>query len=618
MASLYLGNFKLQQQLYIRKEVSLENSRQFKVTRYQQIFSLRRKIVKHSTLKIVSILLTALIIFGAVTVVSAQEEQTVTILYWQAVSILNPYLSGGTKDIDGSSLVLEPLANYNPDGILVPRLATDIPTLDNGGVSEDLRTITWNLRDDVVWSDGTPFTSADVVFTWEYCTNPDTGCASIQFFEGVESVEALDDFTVRITFDGPKPVPYGPFVTQQASILQQAQFANCVGAAAAECTEQNFAPIGTGPFMVEDFRPNDVVTYVRNPNYRDADEGKPFFDRVIFKGGGDAESAARAVLETGEADYAWNLQIAPEVLNAMEAAGNGEVIVAFATNVERLMLNQTNPDPDLPDDIRSIDPANNPHPFLTDPAVKRALSMAIDRNVIAGQLYGAGGRPACNIVNGPPANVSPNNDDCLVQDIEGANALLDEAGIIDTDGDGIREKDGVPLRILYQTSTNAVRQNTQALIKQWWSEIGVDTELRNIDAAVFFGGDPASPDTYQKFYADVEMFTSGTDGPDAETFLVRWLCGNDPSPENGWLGRNVPRHCNPEYDELFQQLTQTGDPAERSALTIQLNDLLIQDGTLIPLVHRGSVSARANSLEGVWINGWDSEMWNIADWTRAS
>ena len=82
--------------------------------------------------------------------------------------------------------------------------------------------------------------------------------------------------------------------------------------------------------MVEDFRPNDVVTYVRN------DElsvtliwASRQFDRVVFKGGGDAESAARAVLETGEADYAWNLQVSPAVLNAMEAAGNGTVIVAF-------------------------------------------------------------------------------------------------------------------------------------------------------------------------------------------------------------------------------------------------------------------------------------------------
>lgn len=570
--------------------------------------------MRKSAIRMMSLTLILVLSIGGLGLVNAQER-VLNIIYWQAVSVPSPYLSGGTKDIEGASLVLEPLASYTPDGVIVPRLAADVPTLDNGGVSEDFTSITWELRDDIVWSDGTPFTAADVVFTWEYCTAEGFGCQSAQFFEDVANVEALDDFTVQITFDIPKPVPYGPFVGADTPIIQQAQFADCVGEAATQCTEQNFAPIGTGPFMISDFRPNDVVEYVRNDLYRE--EGKPYFDRVVLKGGGDAESAARAVLETGEADYAWNLQISPSLLDEMEEAGNGTVIVAFATNVERLMLNQSNPSSELSNDVRSVYAEDNLHPFLSNPTVRRAMSMSIDRTIIAEQLYGAGGRPACNIVNGPPANVSPNNDDCLTQDIEGANALLDEAGIVDTDGDGIRELDGEPLRVIYQTSTNAVRQSTQALIKQWWSEIGIDTELRNIDASVFFGGDPASPDTYQKFYADVQMFTSGTSGTDAESFLVRWVCDAMPGPENNWLGRNVPRHCNPDYDVLYEQLTGTGDPAERADLTIEMNDMLIESNVLIPLVHRGSVSARANNLEGVQINGWDSELWNIADWTRA-
>lgn len=572
---------------------------------------MKRKFARCSLL-----LLTLLVLVGSFAPVAAQEEDTLNILYWQAVSILNPFLSGGTKDVEAASLVLEPLAYINPDGILVPVLATGIPTLENGGVSEDLTTITWNLKEGVVFSDGKPLTAADVVFSWEYCTHPETGCSGLQWFEDVESVEAVDDYTAKITFGKAKPYPYGPFVGEISVVLNSEQFADCVGAAAAACTDQNFGPIGTGPYVVDEFRANDVVTYNANPLYRE--EGKPHFQRVVFKGGGDAESAARAVLETGEADYAWNLQISPAVLAQMEMAGHGYVDVGFASSVERLMLNQTNPSPDLPADVRSIDPINNPHPFLSVQTIRQALSMAIDRNIIAGQLYGAGGRPACNIVNGPPHNVSANNEGCLMQDIAGANAMLDEAGVVDSDGDGIREYMGHPLSVTYQTSTNAVRQSTQALIKQWWAEIGVDTELRNIDAAVFFGGDPASPDTYQKFYADIEMFTSGTGSPDAENFLVRWTCGNESSPDTGWLGRNVPRHCNADYDALFEQLKSTGGQDARAALTIQLNDMLIDSGVLIPLVFRGSVSGISNRLDGVWVNGWNSEMWNIEDWTRKS
>ncbi|MCE2488865.1 MAG: peptide ABC transporter substrate-binding protein [Anaerolineae bacterium] len=574
--------------------------------------------MKRTAVRILPALLALLVLSASLGSLAAQDEEvdTLNILYWQAASILNPYLSGGTKDVDAAALVLEPLAWFNPDGILVPALADAIPTLENGGVSADLTSITWRLKEGVVFSDGAPLTSADVVFSWAYCTHPEAGCSGLRWFEDVLSVEALDELSIRITFSKPKPYPYAPFVGEGSVVLHSGQFAHCLGSAAPTCTEENFAPLGTGPYVVEEFRANDVVTYNANPLYREA--GKPHFQRVVFKGGGDAESGARAVLETGEADYAWNLQVAHPVLAAMEAAGHGRIEVGFATNIERLLLNQSNPSPDLPPEMRSIDPVNNPHPFLTNMAVRQALSMAIDRNVLATQLYGAAGRPSCNLINGPPHNVSPNNDACLTQDIAGANALLDDAAILDSDGDGVRELDGVPLRVVYQTSTNALRQDTQALIKQWWSEIGVETELTNVSAAVFFGADPASPDTYHKFYADVQMWTTFTGSPDAEAFLAGWLCGDEPSPANNWLGRNVPRFCDPAYDALYEQLQRTGSLAQRAELTIRLNDLLIDSLVVVPLVYRGSVSGISNRLEGVWINDWNSEMWNIEDWTRAA
>ncbi|HXF60101.1 MAG TPA: peptide ABC transporter substrate-binding protein [Caldilineaceae bacterium] len=548
-------------------------------------------------------------------------DGTLTILYWQAVSIMNPYLSTGTKDYHAASLVLEPLFNYDPEGNLVPVLAEDIPTVENGGIAEDLMSVTWKLKEGVVWSDGTPLTAEDLVFTWQYCTHPETGCSSATSYEGVTNVEAVDDLTVRISFDAPKPFPYNPFGGVLAPILQKAQFENCIGAAAQGCSEQNTYPIGTGPFKVQDFRANDVVTFVVNENYREPD--KPHFAEVIFKGGGDAAAAARAVLETGEADYAWNLQVEPQILADMEAAGLGTLVSAFAGNVERILINFTNPSPDL-GELRSEwtpeDP--NPHPILSDIRVRQALSMAIDRNVIAEQLYGPGGRPTCNILSGPPAVVSTANDACLTQDLEGAAALLEEAGWVDSDGDGVREKDGMRLSLVYVTSTNQVRQKTQALVKQWWAEIGVETELRNVDAAVYFGGDPASPDTLGKFYADVQMFTNGPDNPDPQNYLGGWICTRETPGDNiaraanNWLGNNVERWCSEEYDALFQQLTQATDPEERAQLAMQLNDMLAQQYVNLPLIFRGSVSAYANTLGGIQMNGWDTEEWNIEDWYR--
>ncbi len=199
-----------------------------------------------------------------------------------------------------------------------------------------------------------------------------------------------------------------------------------------------------------------------------------------------------------------------------------------------------------------------PHPFLSDINVRKALSMAIDRRLLVEIGYGQAGRPTCNLVPGPAVYASDNTD-CFEQDIAGAKALLDEAGWVDSDGNGIRDKDGVELSILFQTSTNAVRQDFQALIKQWWSEIGVETELRNLNASVFFGGDPGSPDTFQKFYADVEMYANNFDGTDPQAYLAMYRCGNEPKPESQWQGENINRFCDPEYDKLVAELSKTSD-----------------------------------------------------------
>ncbi|MBX9450342.1 MAG: peptide ABC transporter substrate-binding protein [Mesorhizobium sp.] len=547
---------------------------------------------------------------------SAQAERGadghLNILYWQAVSILNPFLSGGTKDVEGSSMVIEPLAKYDEAGNMVPALVDEIPTVENGGVSEDLKSITWKITPGLLWSDGTPFTAHDVVFTAEYCMHPDGGCQQLEKLTDVEKVEAIDDLTVKVTFSVPKPFPYGPFVGAESPIIQKAQFENCLGPRAPECTEQNFGPHGTGAFRVTEFRANDVVSFEANPHYRDA--AKPAFATATLKGGGDAASAARSVLETGEFDYAWNLQVEPEILDQMAAAGRGVVVSSYGTSVERIEVNWTDPSPDK-GDVRSTKEAGV-HPFLSDPAVRKALSIAIDRDILVEAGYGASGQPTCNILPAPELYASTGANWCLKQDIEEANRLLDEAGW-ERGGDGIRAKDGVRLSLLYQTSTNSVRQATQALVKDMWQQIGVETELRNVDAAVFFGGDPASPDTFQKFYADVEMYTNNFPGTDPERYMSSWLCSDIPSPKNGWLGNNIPRFCSDEYDALVGQMAETAELEARGEMAKKMNDILSNEGALIPLIHRGDVSAHSVTLEGVRMNSWDSELWNVADWTRA-
>ncbi len=537
------------------------------------------------------------------------SDGEVKIIYWQAPSILNPFLSGGTKDVDASNLIIEPLARFDQNGELVPWLVTEIPTVENGGVSADLTSITWNIKPGILWSDGTPFTANDVKFTAEYCMHPEGGCAQLTKFDGIESIDVVDDLTITVNFTGKTPFPYTAFVGGESPIIQAAQFADCMGARAPECTEANFGPIGTGPFVVDEFRPNDVIAMSANPNFRDP--AKPAFATLIFKGGGDATAAGRAVMETGEFDYAWNLQLAPDVIARMKEGGKGTPVTGFGPLVERIMVNNTNPDPALGPDERAV---VKPHPSLSDPAVRQALSLAIDRPLLVEIGYGQAGKVTCNLVPAPPI-FNSTTFDCSTQDIAGANKLLDEAGWVMGD-DGVREKDGVRLSYVFQTSTNAVRQDFQALIKQWWSEIGIETELRNISASVFFGGDPGSPDTFQRFYADLQMYAATFSGTDPQSHLGEWLCEKAPRPETQWQGENITRFCDPAYDALHKKLTGTAGLEARAEIAIQLNDMLIEAGTLIPLVHRGRISAHANSLGGVVLNVWDSELWNVADWYR--
>jgi peptide/nickel transport system substrate-binding protein len=533
------------------------------------------------------------------------------IIYWQAVSTMNPYLSGGTKEMNAASIVLEPLARFDNNGELVAWLTEEIPTLENGGVSEDLMSITWTLKDGLLWSDGTPVTAADAVFTYEYCTHPEGGCSYRDRFAGIASVEAVDDRTLRITFEEATPNPYLPFVGAGSPMIQAAQFADCLGARAPECTDANFAPIGTGPYRVVNFRPNDVVEFEANPNYRVPTQ--PYFQTITWAGGGDATGAARAVFQTGEMDYAWNLQLAPEVIEQMEAGGRGELLVDFGPLMERIELNFTDPSPDLPDNERGT--VMHPHPILTDIRVREALSRAIDRELLTEIGFGPMGRPTCNFIVAPPAYSSPNNDNCLVQDMDRANALLDEAGW-ERGSDGIRVKDGKRLELLFQTSTNAVRQDFQALIQQWWREIGVDATLRNIDAGVFFGSDPSSPDTYVKFWADVEMYASLFEGTDPTPHLEQRRCGREPKPETQWQGQNINRYCNEEYDALWAELSREPNPERRIELVIALNDMFVQDYAHLPLVARGRVSAKATTIGGNTLNVWDSEHWDQAEWYR--
>ena len=540
---------------------------------------------------------------------SQQDSDTLKLLYWQAPTILNPHLSTGFKDAEASRITLEPLASFDNEGNLVPFLAAEIPTVANGGVAADGKSVTWKLKQDVKWSDGTPFTAEDVVFTYEFVSNPDVGAVTAGTYEVVESVEAIDDYTVKVNFKEVNPAWSLVFVGGEGMILPKHIYEPYNGANAREAPA-NLNPVGTGAYRVVDFRPGDNIVYEPNPEFRKADDLG--FERIELKGGGDATSAARAVLQTGDADFAYNLQVEAPVLEELEASGRGEVVSNYGALMERIIINHSDPNKVAPSGERSS--VEFPHPFLSDRTVRQAFELASDRDTIAEQLYGVTGKATPNFLVAPPEYASPNTS--YQYDLERAKQLLDEAGWKDTNGNGIRDKNGTEMQLVFQTSVNPLRQKTQAVAKQGLESIGVGVELKSIDPSVYFSSDSSNEDTVEHFYADLQMYTTGNTSPDPAAYMNFMTCDQIPQKENNWSGDNNSRYCNPEYDRLWQEASQELDPEKREQLFIEMNDLLIEDAAVIPLVHRADVMAFSNSLTGYEPTAWDMRTWDIMNWRR--
>jgi peptide/nickel transport system substrate-binding protein len=424
---------------------------------------------------------------------------------------------------------------------------------------------------------------------------------------------ARDPNTVVVTYRSPHPYVFQWGVGADGAILQRDQYKGCLGARAAGCAADT-KPIGTGPYKVRDFKVSDVATFDLNENFRD--ENKPFFKSVTFKGGTDADAAARAIFQSGDVDYAWNLQVEPNTLRTIaQNSQGGTLVTVFGASVERLDLNFSNPDASLGDKRAEPD---TKHPFLSDKSVRRALAMATNRDAIAQKLYGDGlfGKATCNVVAAPDTMSSPNTKgfDVCKYDLDAANAELERAGWV-RGADGIRAKGTVKLKMLFQTNVNLRRENTQAMLKKDWQSLGFQVDVRSEPFSTFFSS--TSPGGADRFWADVQTYADGGD-PDPTAYLTAgWTTGQIASKANNWLLGNRARYSNKDFDALVARLMSETDPAPRADIARQANDLLIQDVAVIPLVQRAAVtSGFAKSLKGVDPSPWDSEMYNVADWTK--
>jgi peptide/nickel transport system substrate-binding protein len=527
------------------------------------------------------------------------------LLLWQAPTLLNPHFAVGIKDQEACRLFYEPLAGWDQDGNLVPILAAEIPSKDNDGLKEDGLSVVWKLKRGVKWHDGAPFTADDVVFNWKYVGNPQTAAVTIGSYRDIK-VEKIDNYAVRVIFAEPTPFWADAFVGAAGMIIPKHLFADYVGGKSREAPS-NLKPVGTGPYVFVDFKPGDTVLGKRNPSYHL--ENRPYFDTVEMKGGGDAVSAARAVLQTGEYDYAWNMQVEDEILQKLEAGGHGKVSIVPSGNIEYIALNFTDPAVELDGERASV---KTKHPLFSDPAVREAINILIDRASVQKFIYGRTGVATANFLNNPERFRSKNTK--FEFNIEKANQILEAAGW-KKGADGIRAKDGKQLKFLFQTSINAPRQKNQAIIKQACQKAGIEIELKSVVASVFFSSDTANPDTYSHFYCDAEMYTPNMLQPDPQRFMLQFVSWEVASKENKWQGRNISRWQSLEYDHLYRQAEHELDAVKRAAMYIKLNEIVVSDHYILPEVSRPRVTTLKNSMVA-HLSGWDNDLWQLANWYR--
>jgi peptide/nickel transport system substrate-binding protein len=527
------------------------------------------------------------------------------LIWWQGAVHLNPHFAGGTKEQDATRIFYEPLAGWDAEGNLVPMLAAEIPSRANGGVSADSRSVTWKLKRGVTWHDGKPFTADDVVFTVAYAGDPATSTVTVATYRDLKA-EKIDSHTVRITYAKPTPFWAEALTGNQGMILPKHVFEPFTGGKSRE-NPANVKPVGTGPYEFVDFKPGDMLRGKAYMGYHVANQ--PFFDTLEVKGGGDALSAARSVLQTAEFDFAWNLAVEDELLKRMEDGGKGKLTFLQGSDIEFISLNASDPWNEVDGERASM---KSKHPIFQEKAVRDAMTMLIDRKGVQDFIYGRGGIATSNFLNNPARFRSPNTK--YEFNIAKANQVLEAAGWR-RGSDGIRAKGDRKLKFVFQTSVSQPRQKCQAIIKDACKQAGIELELKSVTAAVFFGSDAANPDTYQKFWADMQMYTTNMAQPDPQIFMEQFTTEQIAQKANKWASRNLVRWSNAEYDATFKAAQVEFDAVKRAAMFVKMNDLVVGDAHVIPLFNRPRPRGIVNKLNTV-LSGWDNDTWMLGFWTR--
>jgi len=516
----------------------------------------------------------------------------------------NPAVADTGYDTLVMNMVLLGMADIDPNGDTYPQLAAELPTQKNGDVlvNEDgTMAVTWKMRQDVQWSDGTPVTADDVIFTYNAIINPDTG-AWIAGIDYVDSVEKIDDYTFTVNYNTIYPGYLTQFGGEQVAIWPAHYCDATQGFSAWDCAR---TPLSDGPYLLKEWVNGDHMTFVKNDNY--FEKGKPAIDTVTVRIVPD-EAVRKTMLINGDADLdMWS----PEPMIA-DLTNKPNVVVSqspYNRWVMRLYFNLAAKG--------TNDPLATPHPILSDVNVRRAIRMAIDVDTISKEFFLGYAQPAWTEFFRPPYQ-------CTVPrpkfDIEAAKAMLTSAGWTDTDGDGVREchgcKTGAPdgykmeMDFITYAEYGEALNLTQQFIADELKQIGIKTNLNVVEGSVLWA---ASTDggIEQNGNFDMDIYDDGYPGSDPTDFLSSYYSSAAAVPDDGY---NYGNWVNPEFDSLLNQVLTLNEGTRKADFCKMANILEneLPEALLFTAVNADSHSAM---LQGVQSTTNDVVSWNIADWT---
>ncbi len=536
----------------------------------------------------------------------APEKTSITIVIGEDPPSFNPAIAATGFDALVMELVMLSLADLDEQGVAYPELAIELPTVENGDVVIDEENwtmdVTWKLRQDIQWADGVPVTADDVVFTYDAIVDPEYGfwIAGIDYVDGVEKI---DDYTVVVHYN----TVYPAYLTQFGGYLVAIWPAHyCDASQGFSQWDCGLNPLSNGPYMLKEWVQNDHMTFERNPNYYEA--GKPAIDEVVVRIVPE-EAVRKQMLLNGDADlHMWT----PEnVIAELEGSSNVEVSLSPVDRwVMRIFFNLAAKG--------TTDPEASPHPILSDVRVRKAIQMAIDVKTISDEFWYGYAKPVWTEFFRPPYNICDVPQP--VYDVEGAKALLEEAGWIDQDGDGVREchdcttgaEDGYKMEMDFYTYSEygETLNLTQEYLAEKLGDIGIKLNIQRIEGAVLWDTAEAGG-IEQTGNFDMDIWDDGYSGNDPSDYLWSYYYSEAAVPD---MGYNYGRYINPTVDELIDA-SYTLDEAERQDYFCQMASILNEDLPELLLFTTVDANAHSSRLQGVRSNANEIVTWNVADWT---